>query len=66
MLKKEIKCGGVQQIEFGKIKKNEIKQILKIKNRAFRNFFVLYIYKWQELIVVIAQCAQDQWLVAVK
>jgi hypothetical protein len=62
ILKKEIKCGGIQQIEFGKINLNNLEK------PAFKIFFVRYIYKWQELTVVahcLAQClVLDQWLVA--
>jgi hypothetical protein len=58
ILKKEIKCGGIQQIEFGKINLNNLEK------PAFKIFFVRYIYKWQELTVV-AQClVLDQWLAA--
>jgi hypothetical protein len=58
ILKKEIKCGGIQQIEFGKINLNNLEK------PAFKIFFVSYIYKWQKLNVV-AQClVLDQWLAA--
>jgi hypothetical protein len=44
MLKKEIKCGGVQQIEFGKIKKKGIKQnFKKIKQGVYKFFCFIYI-----------------------
>jgi len=59
MLKRGIKCGGIQQIEFGKIK--EFFKIF-LKKWAFEIFFITYIYKWQELIVVTL--VQDQWLAA--
>jgi len=58
ILKREIKCGGIQQIEFGKINLNNLEK------PAFKIFFVRYIYKWQKLNVV-AQClVLDQWLAA--
>jgi len=60
MLKREIKCGGIQQTEFGKINLNNLEK------PAFKIFFVRYIYKWQELTVVaqcLAQClVAAQWL----
>jgi hypothetical protein len=45
MLKKEIKCGGVQQIEFGQInKKKVIKQYLKKIKKRRLEIFLFYIY----------------------
>jgi hypothetical protein len=39
MLKKEIKCGGIQQIEFGNKTKFLKFLSLKIKFRSFRKIF---------------------------
>jgi hypothetical protein len=49
MLKREIKCGGIQQTEFGK---TNLEKFRKISNILF--FFITYIYKWQNHVVV--QC----------
>jgi hypothetical protein len=60
MLKKAIKCGGILQIVFGNSVLNNKNIYLFRKNFIARKiFFVLYIYKWQELIVVIVVAHLD-------
>jgi hypothetical protein len=63
MLKREIKCGGIQQIEYGRININYLEIVYK--KRAFEIFFVIYIYKWQKHNVVVQCLVLDQWPEAV-
>jgi len=38
MLKKEIKCGGIQQIEFGKVNL----KLFKINKKINKNYLIFY------------------------